>query len=152
MGLLEFLHPSSSPEARATARLCEIAGRVEALEHRLRAHAARCTMATMRTGVVEIADAQATQLKIMKTILSDLNAWPRPPEAPAHQGLNNWERLSGDLIELSAITADTARSVLAWENVDAETAETLNEIAGEESASVEKLRKLALKCDPQALD
>jgi hypothetical protein len=152
MGIFDFLHPSSSPEARATARLTEIAGRVEALADRLRRHADRCTMATMRIAVAEVADSQDGHLKVMKTILADAGAWPRPPAPPAHEGLSNWERLSSDLIELNEITAETSRTVMAWEHVDPRTAETLSTIAAEDSHASEKLRRQALLCDTLAID
>ena len=152
MGIFDFLNPSAAPLARATVRLTEIAGRVEALADRLARHAEMCSLPTMRTGVAEVAEAQRGHLKVLKTILADLDAWPRPPASLAHEGLNNWERLSGDLDELIEIAADTGRAMLAWEHVDARTAETLGEIAAEDSPTTEKLRRIALKCDPQALD
>jgi hypothetical protein len=149
MGLFDR---GNDPRSDQNDKLAELAGRVEALADRMHRHAAMCRYPQMRKVVEELATQQDRHLKLLRALLAERNLWPRPPAAVAHEGSNDWGRLSGDLNELATLGDDLHRESIRWEGVDATVAATLDR-AGDEDADYEaELRKVALKCDPQALD
>jgi hypothetical protein len=152
MGLFDRRRPSASGETRGKEELAQLAGRVEALEDRLRRHGTMCRYPQMQSAVGKLADRLGEQLQSLKGALADSNAWPRPPAAVAHEGENDWARLSGDLSELATLGDDMHRTAIKFESLEATTAKTLMTIAGQQSDYEAELRKIALKCDPQALD
>ncbi|HTR61898.1 MAG TPA: hypothetical protein VMH37_09360 [Candidatus Binataceae bacterium] len=143
---------ASSPEKAAVADLAELAGRKEALIARLERHAGMCSYANLRAGLELLATNQAESFKTLRSILSDRDTWPRPPESEPHEGSNNWERLSSDLELLRTIAIGMQKAAGTWEGVDAGVAEKLLPIAVADGDAESELRALALKCDPQALD
>jgi len=152
MGLLDRFRSALSPEARLWNELAEIAGRNEALIERLKRHAARCVYGNLRVGLEALAEGQAANLKQLRSLLSEKSLWPRPPQEDAHEGSNNWERLSGDLILLAAITQQAHRAASEWEGINPELARKLEAVASADDQQTSQLRILALRCDPQALD
>jgi len=151
MGLLDRFRAALSPEPRLWNELTDIAGRNESLVARLTRHAARCPYGNLRSGVESLAETQAANLKQLRSILSEKNLWPRPPE-PARDGANNWERLSLDLELLIEITQQLHRAASEWEGIDPELGDKLAALAIADDARTSELRALALKFDPQALD
>ena len=152
MGLFDWLRPAASGEARDGAELAALAGRVEALEDRMRRHAAMCRYPQMKAAVEQLAAQQGEHLKTLKGILADRNAWAHPPTPVAHEGENDWARLSNDLTELATLVVDAQRAGIKLEGTDEATAQTLLAIAEQDSHYEAELRKIALKCDPQAID
>jgi hypothetical protein len=152
MGFFDRLRASVSTETRLSNELAELAGRNEALAARLVRHAAATTYSNIRAGVQALADEETVHLRRLKAILSARELWPRPPEPMAREGLNNWERLSADLELLSSLAAAFHRAAAEWESVDAAVADELAAIALEDDEHESELRRLALKCDPQAID
>ena len=128
-----------------------LAGHNQGLVDRLKRHAALAS-ANIKTGVEVLAEAEAAHVKVLNSILADNNVWARLPETPLHDGENNWARLSGDLEVLGALAADLRVTAMRWEAVDEGVADTLLELAIEDSDRESELRKLALKCDALALD
>jgi len=149
MGLFDR---GNDPRSDQNEKLAELTGRVEALAHRLHRHAAMCRYPQMAKTVEELAVQQDRQLRSFKASLAERNLWPRPPAPVAHEGSNDWGRLSGDLNELATIGDEMRRAAIRWEGIDRSVAAALDR-AGDEDADYEaELRKVALKCDPQALD
>jgi hypothetical protein len=149
MGLFDR---GNDPHSDQNDKFAQLAGRVEALADRMHRHAAMCRYPQMRKVVEELAVQQERHLKSFKALLAERNRWPRPPAAVAHEGSNDWGRLSGDLTELAALGDEMHRAAIKWEAIDAAVAAVLDR-AGDEDVDYEaELRKIALKCDPQALD
>ena len=143
---------SSSPEKSAIADLAELAGRKEALVARLERHAEKCSYANIRAGLQQLAIKQAESFKTLRSILSDHDTWPRPPESEPHEGSNNWERLSSDLELLRTVAIGMQKAAGMWDGIDSGIAQKLLPIATADGDAESELRALALKCDPQALD
>lgn len=133
--------------------LATLAGQSEALANRLHRHADRAAMYPgIAKGVREIADKEAAHHKIMRAVLAEHHLWPRLPEGTAHEGSNNWERLSSDLQMLLLFAQELHRHAMRWEGENPEFGETLSKIADEASQNEFELRRLVAKLDPQALD
>ncbi|HEY6419694.1 MAG TPA: hypothetical protein VIX59_11885 [Candidatus Binataceae bacterium] len=139
-------------EARLLEELAEIVGRNQGLVERLKRHAGIVMKGNIKSGVERLAEKEAAHLKALNAILSDRNVWSRLPEPPAREGANNWERLSLDLEVLGALVTALTRVSVEWEAVDQNVAAKLAAIASEDGELENDLRKLAIKCDPQALD
>ncbi|HVN30208.1 MAG TPA: hypothetical protein VMT64_17035 [Candidatus Binataceae bacterium] len=152
MGLFDWLRPSAADNIDDNIELAALSGRIEALVDRMRRHAAMCRYPQMRSAVEQLAERQTEHLKSMKAILADRDLWARPPEPPASEGSNDWGRLSNDLNELATLGDDLHRTAIRFEAFDAATAKVLHKIAAEDSNYESELRKIALKCDPQAID
>jgi hypothetical protein len=152
MGLFDRFRSAGSGETHAREELAELAGRVEALEDRLRRHAAMCRYPQMQSEAEKLADHQAQHLKTLKAVLAKRSGWPRPPAPVAHEGSNDWGRLSGDLNVIATLGDDMHRTAIKFEPLDEAIATTMRKIAEEDSEYEARLRKIALKCDPQALD
>lgn len=152
MGILDRLKAAFSEGPRLIDELAELAGRSEALVARMRRHAEMCSYAGIAKGVRDLAEKEAVHEKTLRAILADRAMWPRPPETGPHEGTNNWERLSGDLALLLAFAQDLHRHALRWEGENPALAKQLFQIADEAAINEIELRRLALRCDPQALD
>jgi hypothetical protein len=149
MGLFDR---GNDPHSDQNDKLAELVGRIEAIADRMHRHAAMCRYPQMQKVVEELAVQQERHLKSFKGLLAERNLWPRPPAPVAHEGSNDWGRLSGDLNELAALGDELHRAAIRWEGIDPAVAAALDR-AGDEDADYEaELRKVALKCDPQALD
>jgi hypothetical protein len=151
MGFLRRLFSPVSARAELLEELAALAGRNQGLVERLKRHAVLAS-ASIKSGVEALAQAEAAHVKVMNSILADNNVWAKLPETPLHDGENNWARLSGDLAMLGALAADLRITAMKWEAVDEGIADTLLELAIEDSDRESELRKLALKCDALALD
>jgi hypothetical protein len=151
MGFFQRLFSPASARAELLEELAGIAGRNQGLVDRLKRHAA-FTSANIKAGVEALAEKEAGHVKVINSILADRNVWPKLPEAPLHDGSNNWARLSGDLEVLGTLAADLRNTAIKWESVDEGVAATLLELAIEDEEREGELRKLALKCDALALD
>jgi hypothetical protein len=152
MGIFSWLRSSLSPRERLLNELADIAGRNEALAERLKRHAEMCAYPNIKAGLEQLAAKEEAHLKVLKNILADNEMWPKPPEPPAHEGSNNWERLSNDLGTLDELTNLLSRHAINWEPVDAEMSKRLFDVYSEDNDSTYVLRDLALRCDPQAID
>ena len=152
MGFFSKFRSSASPEKRAIDELADLAGRKEVLIARLGRHAARCAYPAMAKELTSLAEKETAHFKTLRMILSDRERWPRPPEAEPREGSSNWERLGGDLAILVAVAAGLRLCAMHWEAVDQKIAATLDTMATEDVDHESDLRKLALKCDPQAFD
>jgi hypothetical protein len=142
----------NDPQSDQDDKLAELAGRIEALADRMHRHAAMCRYPQMRKVVEELATQQDRHLKSFKDLLADRHLWPRPPAPLAHEGSNDWGRLSGDLNVLAALGDELHRTAIRWEGIDRNVAAALDRAGDEDAAYGAELRKIALKCDPQALD
>ena len=151
MGLFDRFRPVS-PEKRGLQELAELAGRKEALIKRLKRHAAMCPYPAMNKDLEAIAEKQEELFDSLRGCLMERDMWPRPPESLPREGLNSWERLSGDLEMLLAQTVGFQRASVIWEPIDGEVADRLMAIASADGECETMLRKIAAKCDPQALD
>jgi hypothetical protein len=152
MGFLDRFRASVSSETRLSNELAALVGKNEDLVARLERHSAMTTYPNIKSGVEALAGKEAGHLKRLRAILSARNLWPRPPEPAAREGANNWERLSADLELLESLAAAFHRAAAEWEGVDQEVADALAAIALEDDENESQLRRLALKCDPQAID
>ncbi len=152
MGILSWLRSSASAESRLLTELAELTGRKQGLVDRLTRHAAMCTYPNLKAGVESLAEKEAAHVKTLNAILSARNVWSRLPEPPVHDGANNWERFGGDLELLASLAATFQRAAALWEAVDQAVADALAKLAIEDDERESELRKLALKCDPQAFD
>jgi len=152
MGFFQKLRSSNSTKANLLEELAELTGRNHGLSERLQRHAAMCKFTNLKKGVATLAEGEAAHFKTLNSILSDHSVWAKLPAAPLHDGSNNWARLNGDLELLGNLAAELRLASVKWEAVDHAIAETLNAIANEDDQHERVLRKLALMCDPQALD
>ncbi|HYB91855.1 MAG TPA: hypothetical protein VEC38_12505 [Candidatus Binataceae bacterium] len=152
MGFFDKLRSAISPETRLVEELAEVAGRNEILVERLNRHATKCSYPNLKAGLQAIAARESAHAKMLRAVLTERNTWPKFPEQTGHEGANNWERLSGDLSILAAIASGLRRAAAIWEAVDPALADRLSELADEDDACESELRRLTLKCDPQALD
>jgi rubrerythrin len=151
MGLWDSLRRALRPQERMLDELAAIAGRNEDLAGRLRRHAERCSYPNIRAGVEELAEKEMGHARALAVIVQEHGRWPRPPE-PRREGMNNWERLGGDLEILAELDTALHRAAAEWEAYEPELSERLLAIALEDDENEGALRKLVLKCDPQALD
>lgn len=95
MELLEKISQSLTQNGRLLKQLAVIVGQMQGLADRLTRHAEACVYPQMKTKIEEVAIAVKAQTKALNAILTDRHVWARLPEMPAHQGTNNWERISG---------------------------------------------------------
>jgi hypothetical protein len=152
MGFFQRLRSSTSARSNLLEELAELAGRSHGLAERLKRHAAMCSFPNIKHGAAAIAEKEAAHYKALNSILADNSVWAKLPEAPLHEGSNNWARLGGDLEVLGSLAADLRLAAVKWESVDDSIAQRLFQLAIEDAEYESELRKLALKCDPQAID
>lgn len=152
MGLLDKLRAAFAPRPRLLEELEELAGHSEVLVKRLRSHARMCPYPVIAKEIAELAEREANHEKTLRAILSDHGRWPRPPKTEAHEGSNNWERLSRDLEILLEFTQAMNRHALKWEGSNPASAQRLLAVAREAADDEMELRTITAKCDPLALD
>jgi len=152
MELLEKISRSLTQNGRLLKQLAIITGQMQGLADRLTRHAEACIYPQMKAKIEEVSAAVKAQTKALNTILSDHRVWARLPEMPAHQGTNNWERISGDLIELGRLNTELIQHSVRWFSVDANISEQLRNLIDEQIALIDVLQEIAARSDPQALD
>ena len=152
MELLEKITQSFTQRGRLLNQLAILTGRLEGLIDRLSRHAEACIYPQMKAKIEEVAVAAKAHAKTLNAILSDNRVWARLPDLPAHQGTNNWERISGDQIVLSRLHVDLNQQAVRWQAVDAEVAQRLWSVISEQTGLIDTLQEIAARSDPQALD
>ncbi|MDO8431117.1 MAG: hypothetical protein Q7S58_01770 [Candidatus Binatus sp.] len=152
MGFFQKLRSSALSRTSLLEELAVLTGHNHGLAERLRRHAEMCKFSNLRQGVAALAESEAAHFKTLNSILSDNNVWAKLPEAPLHDGSSNWARLGGDLEVLGSLAAELRLAAVKWESIDEAIAEVIRRISNEDDEHESALRKLALKCDPQALD
>ncbi|MGH7948336.1 MAG: hypothetical protein ACREQF_03840 [Candidatus Binataceae bacterium] len=151
MGFLEKLKQAFSADTHLLDELAVLAGKNEDLVARLTRHADACPYANVKAGVEALAAKEAPHARTLARVLQQRGRWPRPPR-PRREGSNNWERLSADLEILGELDTGLHRAAAEWEGIDPELADQLLKLALEDDENEGELRKLALLCDPQALN
>ena len=152
MGLLDRLNLTGSSRSRLLAKLAEITGRREMLAGRVARHSAMCSAPRLKEELAAIAAKEREQVNLLRRILSDAGIWPREAEAPAHDGSSNWERVSNDVEMLLRITIDLNKHLLDWNGEDPAIAAQLDAILEGDGLVMRRLREVAAKSDPQALN
>ena len=152
MGILQRMWTAPPPEERLLAELADIAGRHRELANRLARHAELCTYPNIAGGLVALAARQTEHARTLDAILRERHVWSRLPRAMRADGSSNWARVSGDLELMLELSREVYQQALHWEGIDPALAARLRTIALGDDRSLGELRKLALKCDPQALD
>jgi len=152
MGFFEKLFSPASARTELLEELAVLAGRNQGLVDRLKRHAALTSSSNIKTGAEALAKKEAAHVKVLNSILADRNVWAKLPEAPLHDGSNDWARLSGDLEVIGVLAAELRSNAMKWESVDEDVAAKLLQLAIEDDERGSELRKLALKCDALALD
>lgn len=152
MGIGTRIINSLSGEARRLTRLARIAGASERLAQNLKRHADLCDAPNIKAGLEALAIAETRDADALRDLLVPRLVWPARSETTQHDGANNWLRISGDLTaELEMVRALNS-AIAEWEGADREIAERLRAIAAPKETTLGRLRDLALRCDPQALD
>ncbi|MGO9060567.1 MAG: hypothetical protein ACLQU2_24755 [Candidatus Binataceae bacterium] len=152
MELLEKISQSFTQKGRLLAQLATFTGRMQGLADRLTRHGEACIYPQMKEKIEAVAAAVKAQVKTLNAILSDNRVWAKLPEMPAHQGINNWERISGDLVTLGRLNSDLNQHAVRWLSVDAEVSERLRNMAEEQIDLIDALQEIAARSDPQAID
>lgn len=152
MGILQRIWTAPPPQAHLLAELADIAGRHRELAGRLARHAALCVYTNIAGGLNALAARQAEHAGALDAILSERHVWSKLPRPAGAEGASNWARVSGDLALMLELTREMNRQALHWEGIDPTLASRLHKIAIEDDRAVGELRKMALRCDPQALD
>ena len=142
----------ASPDKKLVDDLAEITGRKQALVERLRRHATKCSVPRLREALERISAEEVRHVRTLTRILNDHHVWAKMPELPAHDGANNWERVSNDLELLSQLSLALGRQMLHWEAVNSEIAGEISTVISEDSLLLRQLREVAAKFDPQAFD
>ena len=152
MELLEKISQSLTQNGRLLKQLAIITGQMQGLADRLTRHAEACIYPQMKAKIEQVAAAVKAQTKALNAILSDNRVWARLPEMPAHQGINNWERISGDLIELGRLNSELNQHAVRWFPVNSDISEQLRNLIEEQIGLLDVLQEIAARSDPQALD
>ncbi|SRR5579875_361404 len=152
MELLERISQSLTTKGRLLKELAALTGRMQALAERLERHGAVCVYPQMKVKIEEVAQALKTELTTLNSILSSNNVAVRPAQRPAHEGINNWERISGDLVALGRLNVDLNQQAVGWLAVDAAISERMRTIVNEQVPLIAALQELAARSDPQAID
>jgi hypothetical protein len=100
---------------RLFAQLASLTGRIQGLLDRLNRHAEASIYAYMKAKIEEVAAVTKAHVKMLNSILRENRGWARLPEAPVHQGTNNWERVSGDLILLTRLNLELNQQAVKWQ-------------------------------------
>ncbi len=152
MELLDRITQSITAKGRLLSQLASLAGRMQGLVGRLERHAEGCAYPQMKLKIEEVTAAAKIHAKVLNGILSDNRVWAKLPERPTHEGSNNWERISGDLVTLGRLNVDLNQHAVKWMSVDADIAERLRTIVNEEVPMIDALQEIAARSDPQAID
>jgi len=152
MELLDRITQSITAKGRLLSQLAILTGQMQGLVNRLERHAEACVYPQMKVKIEEVAAGAKAHVKILNTILSDNRVWAKLPERPVHEGINNWERISGDLIMLGRLNVDLNQHAVKWMSVDADIAERLRTVVNEQMPLIDTLQEIAARSDPQAID
>ncbi len=152
MELLDRITQSLTARGRLLKELAAIAGRMQGLVNRVERHAQACVYPQMKLGLEQVAAAMKAHTKVLNTILSDNRVWAALPERPAHEGINNWERISGDLVLLGRLNVELNQHAVRWMSVDAEISEQLRAIVNDQVPLIDQLQEIGARSDPQAID
>ncbi len=140
------------PEERLLAELANIAGRHQELADRLAHHAGLCIYPNIAGGLKALAAREAEHARTLDALLSGRHVCSKLPRPTGAEGSSNWQRVSEDLALMLELAREMNEQALHWEGIDPPFAARLHTIALEDSRNIGEVRKLALKCDPQALD
>jgi hypothetical protein len=152
MELLDRITQSITAKGRLLSQLASLTGRMEGLVSRLERHAKSCAYPQMKLKIEHVKAATKIHTKVLNGILSDNRVWAKLPERPTHEGISNWERISGDLILLGRLNVDLNQHAVKWMSVDADIAERLRTIVNEQIPLIDALQEVAARSDPQAID
>lgn len=152
MEILERLTQSFTARGRLLKDLAALTGRMQGLVDRLVRHADACVYPQMKQKIEEVAAAAKLHARLLNTILSENRVWARLPERTAHEGINHWERISGDLVALGRLNVELNQQSVRWGTVDPEVAERLRTIINEQVPLIDALQEVAARLDPQAID
>jgi hypothetical protein len=152
MEIIERISQSFTARGRALKELAALAGRMQGLVDRLERHAAACIYPQMKSKIEQVFTAAKAQTKVLNAILSDNRVWAKLPERSAHEGINNWERISGDLLTLGRLNVDLNQQAVRWIAIDPDIAERLRTVINEQVALIDALQEIAARLDPQAID
>ncbi len=152
MELLERITQSITAKGRLLKELATLTGRMQGLVERLERHAQACVYPQMKTGIEEATAGVKAHAKVLNAILSDNRVWAKLPEHAAHEGINNWERISGDLVTLGRLNVDLNQHAVKWMAVDADISERIRAVINEQVPLIDKLQEVAARSDPQAID
>ena len=152
MGLAARIVSSWSFAARRLARLAQIAGASERLAGSLKRHATLCAYTNIKSGLEALAIAEAADAQALRDLLLPYQVWPAPARSHQRAGGSNWARLSDDLAAEVAMVRALNAAIANWEGPDHAIADRLRAIVTAKATSLDRLRALTLRCDPQALD
>ena len=152
MGLGARICDALSFEAHRLTRLARIAGESERLAQKLKRHAELCDGPNIKAGLEVLAIAETRDANALRDLLLPHRIWPTRSATIEGERANNWARVSDDLAaELEMVRALNG-AIAEWEGVDREIATRLRTIATAKETTLGRLRDLALRCDPHALD
>jgi hypothetical protein len=152
MELLERITNSITAKGRLLKELAALTGRMQGLADRLERHGEACVYPQMKQGIEQVAAAVKVHTKILNGILSANRIWAKLPERTAHEGINNWERVSSDLVTLGRLNVDLNQQMVRWTAMDADIAERLRVMTAEQVPLIDTLQEIAARSDPQAID
>ncbi len=152
MELFERITQSVTAKGRLLNQLATLTGTMQGLVNRLQRHGEACMYPQMKLKIDEVAAGVKAHLKVLNSILGDNRVWAKPPQRPPHEGINNWERISGDLVTLARLNVDLNQHTVRWMSVDADIAERLRTIINEQVPLIDGLQEVAARSDPQAID
>jgi hypothetical protein len=152
MGILETIRASWSPRMRLLRRLAAIAGENERLAASLERHAGMCNYPGLKSGLATAAVAEAADTQVLRVMLLAQDVSPALPEVQLREGASHWARIGSDLAAEVELVRSLNAAAAEWEGVDPAIAERLRELRVGKDQTLELLRDLGLKCDPQALD
>lgn len=152
MGLLERIRSSLRSRPRPIDRLATIAAGYESLAAAIERHHALCRLGAIRDELRRLAAETAAQAAMIRGLSLARGITPAPAAQLAPNGANNWARLSGDLAAQMSLYRETLRALAELEGGDPELAAQLRLFAATEDRNLGALRRLALLCDPMALD
>ena len=152
MGILQRIWTASQPQERLLTELADIANRHQELAVRLARHADLCVYPNIAGGLSTLAMSEAEHARTLDTLLSERHAGSKLARQTGPDGSSNWQRVSGDLALMLKLAREMNEQALHWEEIEPPFAARLLSIALEDDRNIDELRKLALKCDPQAID
>jgi hypothetical protein len=152
MELLDRLTQSLTARGRLLKELAAITGRMQGLVDRLQRHGAACMYPQMKAGIEQATEGVRTHAKALNNILSSNRVWAKLAGRTGHEGINNWERISGDLGVLAQINVELNQLAVGWTAVDADIADQLRTMVGEQVRLIDVLQEIAARSDPQAID
>jgi len=152
MELLDRIAQSMTARGRLLKELAAMTGRMQGLVDRLDRHAKACVYPQMKTKIEEVVAGAGAHTKVLNTILTENRVWAKLPEHAVHEGINNWERISGDLVTLGRLNVELNQHAVKWMAVDADISERIRTVINEQVPLIDALQEVAARSDPQAID